>query len=378
MTEANHTRIRVLHVVGRMDRGGVETWLMHVLRHIDRDRFQMDFLIHSSDQGAYDEEIRGLGGNLRVCRHTRNPLAYYRALRRVIDDHGPYHIIHSHVHHYSGFILALAKLAGIPNRIAHSHIDTSSTGPSLARRLYQRLAECLIQVYATNGLAASQDAASTLFGKAWCDDGRFRVLYCGVDMAPFGAQPCDAQVRSELGIPEDAFVVGHVGRFDAQKNHSFIVEVASLASRCDSSVFFLLVGEGKLRPGIEQAVANVGLGNRVVFAGSRSDVPALMMKAMDAFLFPSLFEGLPLVLMEAQASGLPILCSDTVTKEVTVSAELITFLSLSCPASWVDAILKHRGSVHIRSSEEAYRLVVGSPFNIANGVKELEQIYGAS
>lgn len=380
MPEANHKRIRILHVVGSMNRAGVETWLMHVLRHIDREQFQMDFLVHSATPGAYDHEIRELGGKLIPCPHTRNPFAYARAFRRILRDHGPYDVVHSHVQHFSGLIMPVAKVADVPVRIAHSHLDTSHlhAAASFIRRLYHRLAERLIRTFATDGLAASQVAASALFGQGWGADARFRVLYCGIDLAPFRLQRPNISLRDEFGIPEGAFVVGHVGRFDAQKNHAFLLEVAENVIQRDADVYFLLVGDGPLRPGIEQAVIEAGLEDRVVFAGSRSDVPYMMTEAMDAFIFPSMFEGLPLVLMEAQAAGLPVIVSGAVAPEADIVPRLISRLSLDDAESWTTAIdiLRQDGRPVLHTS--AYTQVSQGPFNIEHGVRELERLYAVS
>jgi|SRR6266550_4819351 len=162
-------RIRILHIVGGMGRGGVETWLMHVLRHADRERFQMDFLVHTAQPCPYDEEVRALGGNIIPCLDPARPWSYARNFRRALAAQGRYDIVHSHVHNYSGYVLRLARRAGVPVRIAHSHLD-STPGDAAAnarRRLYLALARRWIRRHATTGLAASGKAADALFGPAW-------------------------------------------------------------------------------------------------------------------------------------------------------------------------------------------------------------------
>lgn len=377
MTEANHTRIRVLHVVGSMNRGGAETWLMHVLRHIDRDRFQMDFLVHSAEQGAYDEEIRSLGGNLRVCPYTKNPLAYARALHGVLNKYGPYDVIHSHVQHFAGLIMPIAKYAGIPKRIAHSHSDTSymHANASPVRELYYLLSELLIRTFATDGLAVSHNAGSALFGRQLRRDDRFRVFYGGIDLTPFHPKAAHTCLRAEMGIPEEGFVVGHVGRFDHEKNHKFIVEIASFVNERDASIYFLLVGDGALRHDIETAVAEARLTDRIIFAGPRSDVPQLMMTAMDIFLLPSLFEGLPLVLLEAQAAGLTALVSNVVSPEVEIVPQIIHRQHLEDPVPWADWIVDAKRRRSNISPEEAYLSMFSSQFNVETNIHLLEGVY---
>ncbi len=330
MTAETKRPVRILHVVGGMNRGGVETWLMHVLRHIDRERFRMDFLVHTTRPCAYDEEIQKLGSKIIPCLETSRPWRYARNFHRALSEHGPYDVVHSHVHHFSGFVVYLAHRAGVPVRITHSHNDTSLNDgrATTFRSGYLRLMEHLIRKHATTGIACSRKAAESLYGTAWQNDSRWKVVYCGIDLEPF-RQPVDrAEVRRELNIPEDAFVLGHVGRFHEQKNHTFLIDIAAEVARREPNMRLLLVGDGPLRPQIEAKVASLGLTDRVIFAGLRPDVPRLMKGAMDVFVFPSLYEGLGLVLIEAQLSGLPSIFSDVIPEETDLVPSLVTRLSL--------------------------------------------------
>jgi len=341
VNKGSKRQIRVLHVVGGMNRGGAETWLMHVLRHIDRDRFRFDFLVHTDKPCAYDDEIRDLGSKIIPCLVPSQPWRYAVNFTRILKEYGPYDAVHSHVHHYSGFVLWLAERAGIPIRISHSHNDTSQydSKAGIIRKVYLRITERLVGQYATNGVACSDKAAAALFGPEWKKNGRQRILYCGVDLRPFSETVVSAQVRRELGIPIDAYVVGHVGRFSEVKNHVFLLDIVRCMVEHDPNVRCLLVGDGPLRQEIEEKVNQLGLKDKVIFTGLRSDVPRLMLGAMDVFLLPSLYEGLPLVLIEAQAAGLPITVSNSVTKEIDVVPGLLTWLSLSESASvWAEAI----------------------------------------
>jgi len=183
-------------------------------------------------------------------------------------------------------------------------------------------------------------------------------------------------MRSHLGIPPDAFVIGHVGRFDHQKNHVFLLDIFSDIVKLDSDVFLVLVGDGKLRPEIERRVTARRLWERVLFLGSRTDVPHLMQSAMDVFLFPSFFEGLGLVLIEAQAAGLPCIISDAVTEEADIVKPLIRRIGLDQPSAiWARALKDLKSSVRPRF--EALRVVEGSPFTIEASVSKLAEIYSA-
>jgi glycosyltransferase involved in cell wall biosynthesis len=368
---------RVLHVLGGMNCGGIETWLMNVFRQIDRERFQFDFLVHTETPCFYDDEIRSLGGTIIPCLSPSHPWCYARNFGRIMMEYGPYDVVHSHVHHYSGFVLRQARKAGVPIRIAHSHNDTLllNSKEGVLRRTYLRFMERLINYYATDGLACSQKAARSLFGAKWDNDPRWKISFCGINLQPFKAQVNPAEVRAELGIPEDAFVVGHVGRFAEQKNHTFLVDIAECLAKNDSQVRILLVGDGPLRPNIEAKVARLGLTEHVIFAGLRADVPRLMLGAMDTFFLPSVYEGLGLVLVEAQAAGLPCFFSDVVPIEADVVVSLIHRLSLEQPACvWADAILNYK-RCHLIKRSEALRIVSQSPFDITYSMQRLCKIY---
>ena len=370
--------IRVMHVVGGMNRGGAETWLMHVLRNIDRDEFKMDFVVHTDQPCAFDEEIRGLGSKVIPCMHPSSPVAYARNLNRIMHRYGPYDVVHSHVHNYSGYILWLARRAGVSIRIAHSHLDTSDfdNAASLTRRLYVSATKRMVRRNATHGLAASDKAAKALFGEKWEADARCQILYCGIDLAPFAGPVDAAVVRKELGIPADAFVIGHVGRFMEQKNHTFLIDIAAEVARREPMMRLLLVGDGPLRASIEQKVAEAGLSDKVVFAGTRPDVSRLMLGAMDVFVMPSLYEGLPLVGMEVQSAGLPLVVSDTVTEELDVVKPLVRRVALSKQASaWADEVLVSRKTSSAISQAQALSHMERSGFNIALSMKGLEGVY---
>ena len=378
--EGRPSKVRVLHVLGGLDRGGVETWLRHVARRIDRDSFQVDFLVHTERKCAYDDEVTALGSRIVSCPHTRRPLRYARRFRQVLADLGPFDVVHSHVHSYSGYVLWLARQAGVPVRIAHSHNDTARerSNAGLGRRLYLQLMGRCIQSHATAGLACSSQAAAALFGPKWQGDGRWQVLLYGIDLEPFEQHgPEDrATVRAELGIEPDAFVVGHVGRFVEQKNHELLLRIAGQLQQEAPDVHLLLVGDGELRDRMKQMCTELGLSEKVTFAGLRGDVPRLMVNAMDAFLFPSLFEGLGLVLVEAQAAGLPCIFSDVVPREAEVIDPLTHRLSLSQPVDeWAEAVLDARRTGPGIDRLQALEQVRNSPYSIATSVGRLQGVY---
>ncbi len=362
--------IRILQVVGGLNIGGTETWLLNVLRHLDLGRYQMDFLVHSTEPQAYEAEIRGRHCRILACPSHKRPWKYGRQLEHLLHQYGPYDIVHSHVHHFTGVVLRAARRVQVPMRIAHSHSDTSQlqrkAGP--LRGIYYHLMARWIRQNATLGLAASQKAAAALFGENWATEGNFRVLPCGVDLTPFHDLPEAGEVRAEWGIPRDAFVVGHVGNFGPPKNHAFLVEIARELVRRAPETRLLCIGDGDLRPAIQEKVTQAGLEGQVCFAGRRADVPRLL-AAMDVFVFPSLWEGMPLSLIEAQAAGLRCFVSDVIAAEAHVVKPLIVPLSLTQTASaWAERILIARQTRAPLSRAEALSQLGQSPFSIESSL----------
>jgi glycosyltransferase involved in cell wall biosynthesis len=357
-----------------MDRGGAETWLINVLRNSDRNRVRMDFLVHTRRPAAYDPEVLQLGSRILPCPDPHNLVRYSRQFRDIVRQFGPYDAAHSHVHHYSGIVLGLARLAGIPERIAHSHTDARAIAERATpvRKAYLLLSQRLIRAHCTRGLAASKDAARGLFGEDWEHDPRFRVLPCSIDLSPFRRATDRHAVRAELGFQPGEIVFGHVGGFHPVKNHPFLIQIAAEITRCEPRARFLFVGDGPLRPAIEQEIRQARLADRVVLTGPTNDVPRLLTGAMDAFLFPSFYEGLPLALIEAQAANLPATVSDSISSEANIVRGLVRRLSLHEPASvWAASALRH-----LDRSSDALSQVERSPYNLAIGIRELMHVYG--
>jgi glycosyltransferase involved in cell wall biosynthesis len=359
--------MRILQVVGGLNRGGAETGLMHILRHIDRKKYQIDFLVHTVEPCQYDEEAQSLGARIIPCLTPSRPVMYARNFFRVLRQYGPYDVVHSHVHYFSGYIMALAMLAGVPQRIVHSHSQTLVVDEraSLPRRCYVLCTAALIRILATKGIGVCDLAAANLFGVDWRSHKKFSVSHLGIDMEPFRVPLNRSDVRQALGIDEGDFVVGHVGRFCEPKNHDFLLDVGAELVKREPRTLLLLVGDGPLRPRIKSKIRRLGLEQRVKLLGVKSDVPRILRGAMDAFVFPSLYEGFPLALIEAQAAGLPCIVSDRFTREATVTKELVTTLSLNdSPAAWAECTLKSRHaqrrdtgvSEHFSSAASAERL----------------------
>lgn len=322
--------IRVLHVVTYMGRGGLETMIMNYYRHMDRSAVQFDFLVHRDFEADYEAEILELGG--RIYRlPPLNPFSpdYLGKLDAFFAEHREYRIVHCHLDCMAGIPLKAAKKHGIPVRIAHAHNSSQTKDTKyLLKLLYKRG----ITRYATELFACGDKAGRWMFG-----GDPFFVLNNAIHTQQYVySEEVALEVRRELGIPGDVIVCGHVGLFRPQKNHEFLLRIfAKLPGNC----VLLLVGDGQLRQAAEKQANELGIADRVIFTGVRTDVPRLL-QAMDVFVFPSLYEGLPVSLIEAQASGLPCLISDKVPIECK-KTNPVRQISLSAgEESWAEAVLE--------------------------------------
>lgn len=322
--------LRIAHVVGKMVGGGVEQVVMNYYRHIDRSLVQFDFIVDSDSSLVPWEEIESLGGRIFIVPPYQSLAAYLRELERLFREQS-WTIVHSHINSLSVFPLGAAKRAGVPIRIAHSH-STSGRG-ELAKNALKCVLRTQANRYPTHRFACSRLAGEWLFGHG----ADFEVVYNAIDLRRFSFDPvARASVRSDLGLTDDQFAIGHVGRFAAQKNHRFLIEAFSAAAKLRPESVLLLVGAGEDRPLAERWVKEYRVSEKVIFLGQRPDVDRLY-QAFDAFVLPSLYEGLGLVGIEAQVSGLPCLFSNAITNEIGINGAC-EFLPISDPIAWADAL----------------------------------------
>ncbi|MFE6135710.1 glycosyltransferase family 1 protein [Bacillus sp. NPDC057893] len=324
------TPLRVLHVVVNMNRGGAETLIMNLYRNIDRSKVQFDFL--TCKEGVFDEEIVKLGGKVHRIPYVTDVghRGYIQALDTFFSSHQEYRIVHSHMDKMSGFVLRSAKKARVPVRIAHSH-STSSEGGIIAK-MYKWYAGAFIAPCATHFFACSIAAAQWLFtNRARATEIFKNGIEC--DKFAFSAEIRE-RVRKELKLHEDAFVIGHVGRFAYPKNHTFLIDIFAQLIESRPRSILLLVGDGPLRVEMEKKVEKLNLTDRVKFLGVRSDINCLL-QAFDTFIFPSIYEGLPVTLIEAQGAGLPCIISDTITQDVDLGLNLVEQCSLLDVREWI-------------------------------------------
>ena len=326
--------IRVLQVVTIMNRGGLETMLMNYYRKIDRSKIQFDFMVHREERGDYDDEIEAMGGRIYRVLPIKpgNYKRYFQQLDNFFIKHKEYRVVHSHINENSGFVLKAAKKYNIPCRIAHSHLADLKLDYKYPFRLYGRIN---LKSNVTEYFACSKDAGKWLFKNSKKD---VIVLNNAVDAELFTPNnEVREKIRKKLNI-ENKFVIGHVGRFNPQKNHKFLIDVFNEILKIKNDAVLLMVGDGYLFDEVRTKVEKLGIQNNVKFLGIRSDIPTLM-QGMDLFLFPSLFEGLPVVLVEAQAAGLKCVTSTGVTKESDLTDSLEFYdLNLS-PKEWAEKVL---------------------------------------
>jgi glycosyltransferase involved in cell wall biosynthesis len=336
--------IRILHITADLVFGGVENWLLNMARLLEGPSLQMDVAVTGTIDARVRAKFEIAGVRVFGCPSTYQPLQAVRNLRRILQQ-GPYDILHCHMHRGNAHAALTGCLSGVPGIVVHSHLDTSTEDASLGMGTTAKvwLAAALQRICADSGLACGQAAGDCLFGRQWRTRKNWSLHYCGIDMKPF-LQPVDRRgIRLHSRIPEDAFVIGHVGRCEPVKNPHFILDLAARYTASNGDAVFVLVGDGSLLPAMEERVREGGLSSRIRLLGARDDVPSLLGGLFDVFLLPSLAEGLPISLLEAQAAGLPALISDRVTAEAHILPDIET-LRIGQPLDdWCAALDRARG-----------------------------------
>ena len=363
--------IRVLQVFHGMDCGGAENMIMNLYRNIDRSKVQFDFLVHTKKKCFFDDEIRNLGGRIFFVPYynIKNTIAYKKALRKLYESHPEIKIVHGHLGSCAHIYLNIAKEYGCYT-IAHSHA-TKATDISIKNYLY-RLFNLYTRRVADYYFACSKNAGIDRFGEKVVSSNKFSVLNNSIDTQKYIFNLNKRNIiRKQLGISDDCLVVGHVGRFNYPKNHEFLIDIFYEVLKKENKARLLLVGDGDLRSKIENKIARLGIKDKVIMTGVRTDVPDLL-QAMDCFVFPSHYEGLGIVAVEAQAAGLPTLCSDAVPDEVDLT-DLVKRIPLSAPVEeWCNAILKYNNGYERRDTQQE---VIDGRYDIHQTANWLERFY---
>jgi glycosyltransferase involved in cell wall biosynthesis len=365
--------VRILHITSGMDMGGIETMVMNLYRHMDRQKIQFDFVEYGDKIWYYDPEIEELGGRIyRFPAKRRGFFGRMKAYRELFDAHREYTIVHTHASSVTGTILAtdrMAKTCGIPTRILHSHTSQPEHPFSVAG------ARHFVQKHLNNGLitdlfACSQCAGEFMYGKRAFEK-RGTLIRNAIDPTRYTFSPETRRRMREAFQLDDCLVMGHVGRFDYPKNHEFLVEIFAALCRIRPDSKLLLVGIGDNMETIREKVSNLGLQDKVIFAGLRRDV-ADVMQAMDVFVMPSRYEGLPLVSIEAQGAGLPCIFSENVTREVSVTPNT-RFCSLEESTDvWAEIILQ---SLDGFERQDTSALLAQAGYDIRRVAQQLQEFY---
>lgn len=363
INEKDRNMIRVLHVVTYMGRGGLETMLMNYYRNIDRSRVQFDFLVHRNFEADYDKEILSMGGRIfHISRLVPWSRLYRKKLKNFFLEHPEYRIVHVHQDCLSSVALQCAKECGVPVRIAHSHNRNQDKNIKYLIKLYYMKQ---IPKFATEYFACSKEAGDWMFKGE-----NYHILYNAIDASAYTySYEKSKEIRKRLGL-ENNYVIGHVGRFDEQKNHTFLLDIFCEYLKNDSSARLLLVGDGKLRTSIQDKAKSLGIYNNVIFTGVRSDVADLL-QAMDIFVFPSLYEGLGIAAVEAQASGLPCILSDRVPIECKMT-DKVEFLPLEGTLEiWTNHIMAFKNTPRLNTYEDIYK----AGYDIKENAIKLQKFY---
>lgn len=341
--------IRVLQIIGIVAGGGVEAVIMNYYEHIDRTKVQFDFIVHNDNKIDITQKVEAMGGKVyKVTPYYKNPIAFMWDIYKVIKRHH-YRIVHSNMNTLSAFSLFAAWAAGAPVRILHNH-STSSPGET-KRNIMKFMLRPFARLFATHYFACSRLAGEWMYGRKMMDSGKVKIVNNALDLKKYAFNSRKREMlRKELGFT-DEFVIGHVGRFMFQKNHEFLIDVFVKAYKKNPHMALLLVGDGPLRPAMEEKVRKLGLTDHVKFLGLRNNVQDFY-HVMDILVLPSHYEGLPVVGVEAQANGLPCLFSTKVTKEtrLTHSAQ---FLDLEAGASmWAEEIISIKCERNKKAGDE--------------------------
>ncbi len=362
--------IRVLNLFTIMNRGGAETMVMNYYRNMDRSKVQYDFMVHRQERGAYEDEIEALGGRIFRMPPVRPWSAheYKRMVRAFYREHPEYKVIHSHMSELGYYDFIEAEKAGVPVRICHAHNRPYGLDLKSPVRWYYKT---MMRTHITDLFTCGAESAEWLFGSK--NRSRFVQLNNAIDAKQYVYRPQLRQsMRQALGIAEDQLVIGHVGRFDPQKNHGFLIDAFANVHEQNEKALLVLVGDDSHSGGMEihEKVAQLGLTESVMFLGVRSDV-ADVMQAMDVFLFPSLFEGFGIAALEAQASGLATLVSERIPEECMITNLIQREMLKTSAAQWATTVLE----LAQIPRRDTYEEIKAAGFDIAENAKWLQEFY---
>lgn len=353
-----------------MNMGGAETFLMKVYRNLDRTQYQMDFAVAIEESGAYDEEIKSLGGKIfHITPKSKGLINNFRDIKNIVKSEHYNYVLRTSQHALSALELLAAWLGGAKVRVFRS--SNSNVGlKSRKQYLIHIFCRFMPKWFANVKIAPSTEAAEFMFGKGCISNGRANILHNGIDLSAYQYDENDRiKVRLELGVSDTTLLVGHIGRFSQQKNHAFLLEIFKTLHDNNENTKLILVGKGELEDKIRQQVHALDLEEYVIFTGVRSDV-ATLLSAMDVFVMPSFYEGMPNTVIEAQATGLPCVIADTITREADITG-LVKYISLNKNTlTWSDEILTMYRNCRYDTTQKIYEY----KYDIHNVVREFVNV----
>lgn len=360
--------IRVAHIIDVMDNGGIEAVVMNYYRNIDKEKVQFDFITSDVSSLPQKEEIERLGGKIYITPRFTKIFKYNKALKKIFKENN-YDIVHCHMGTLALFPLRIAKKCKVKIRIAHSH--STSNKKEWKRNLIKNILRPFSKIYATHYFACGELSGEYLFGKKTHQKGKIYILDNSIDIETFKYdEEIRKKTRKKLEL-EKKFVVGHIGRFVSQKNHLYLIDVFKEIHEAKKDSVLLLVGEGPLEEEVKERVAFYNLEDKVIFFGSTKNT-ANLYNAMDCFLLPSLYEGLPVVGLEAQVNGLNCIFSDKVTKEIKINNNVM-FLPIDDESKkqWKNNVIENM----IENREIGKCAFYGSKYDITKSSKNLVELY---
>lgn len=360
--------IRILHVVKNMNIGGAETMIMNFYRKIDKNKIQFDFLCMTEEKGNYDDEIYKLGGRIfRVPSPNKGRIKNLNSIYKLLKKE-KFDGIHSHVSFYSGYILLVSKLVKIKLRICHSHTTNDTRKINIIRYIYNHFSKFLIKIFATVKLSCGDKAGKYLYG-----NNNYEIINNGIDLDSYNriSEVEIKKFKEQLGIPKDYLVIGHVGRFEKVKNHSYFINFAKELAKYNDKFKIVLVGDGTEKDIIFNSIKSNNLEDKFVFTGFRSDIN-FFMKSFDLFVMPSLYEGFPLVIVEALAGGNICYLSNKISSETNIIDGMVYYFDIN------DALYELVNNIintNYNKSLDTIPLLREKGYSINDTVKRITQIY---
>lgn len=362
-------KIRVLHTFNIMNRGGAETFVMNVFRNINRDCFTFDFLCENPNIGKFDEEIKNLGGTIyHLSPQKKRPINNIKNIKNFLKKNGPFDVIHIPNSFYSGIYCIAAKKAGIKKIIVHSHSAGDLKKSTLFRKIYIKIMRYLINKYADVKISCGLDAAVFLFGNT----NNVIIMNNGIDLKSFNKKIDINEYKKEFKIKNEK-VIANIARFSPEKNQMFFIELAKYIKREKLNYKILLIGDGELKPYIQEEISKNDLNSIVICTGLRTDVNHLL-EIVDVVVMPSIYEGFPVSVVESLASGTPCVLSDNVDKKTALIPDIVRFVGLdeSCKVwmTTINELLKKK-----IEKKEIVDVLIKEGFDINTSTKLLEKIY---